>query len=234
MFTSEEREFLETVYKLKDGKMVPVEKKPVSQVKQDDFWSLLTKGKDKPPEGKPSKPSKDHTGVGPSGDKKDKPQDYKKPEKWISAGGVVLAGEDDLDRLWIRKAKGAAYGGWTFAKGMVDKGETKEVAALREVEEEMGIKAEIVPGAYLGTYEGGYSITHYYLMYAKRVSGKHDNETEKVALVTWTEAVHKFAKSGNTRDIKALNKAMEEVEKIKRARMARGEYARGDKPEEKP
>ena len=227
MFTPEEKEFLETVYKLnKDGKLVPedeLEDKP-SKLKQDDFWQIFSGSKkDKPPEGKPSKPGKE-SGVGPSGDKSDKyeKKPYKAPEKWISAGGVVLGGPDDLDHVWIRKAKGAAYGGWTFAKGMVDKGESKETAALREVEEEMGIVAEIIPGGYLGTYEGGYSITHYYMMYAKRNLGKHDDETEKMMLASWTEAVHKFAKSGNTRDIKALNNAMDFVEKMKRKQASVG------------
>lgn len=154
------------------------------------------------------------------GDKKaaepnDFPMPSPKKEKWISAGGVVLGGPDDLDHIWIRKPSNN-YGPWSFAKGKVDKGETKEKAALREVKEEIGIVAEIIPGGYLGSFEGGYSHTHYYMMFAKRNLGRHDKETEKVMLATWTEAVHKFAKGGNNRDIQVLTRAMDQVEKMKR------------------
>ena len=210
-----------------DGTFVKKEKdKDKPTEKQDSFWDKFVKSS-KPPEGKPSKPGKEG-GLGPDGDSKDKsyksdgkPKEY---SKWTSAGGVVLGGKDDLEHVWIRKAKGKAYGGWTFAKGMVDKGESQEQAAVREVEEEMGVKAQIIPGSYLGKYEGTASYTHYYMMYATSASGKHDNETEKVLLATWTEAMHKFAKSGNTRDIKVLTKAMEFVEKLKRHQMGKSQY----------
>jgi 8-oxo-dGTP pyrophosphatase MutT (NUDIX family) len=165
-------------------------------------------------------------GVGPDGSTGVKPEkpEYKKPEKWISAGGVVLGGPLDLDHVYIRKPSGN-FGPWAFAKGRIDKGETQEQAALREVEEEIGIVARIIPGGYLGLAEGSMSHTHYYLMYAVRDLGHHDDETDKVLLASFTEAVHKFAKGGNSRDIKILTKAMDLVEKIKRKRAAGDEKA---------
>ncbi len=149
--------------------------------------------------------------------KGEKPKDDKPKaqEKWVSAGGVVLGGKDDLDHVYIRKPSNG-YGPWSFPKGRIDEGESKEKTALREVEEEIGIVAEIVPGGYLGTGEGGYSVTHFFLMFAKRDLGRHDSETEKVLLADWTQAVHKFAKGGNSRDIKILTRAMDMVEKMKR------------------
>lgn len=172
-----------------------------------------------------SKPDKDGSlGVGPDGSSGLKPEkpEYKKPEKWISAGGVVLGGPDDLDRIYIRKPSGN-FGPWAFAKGRIDKGETQEQAARREVEEEIGIVARIIPGGYLGLAEGSMSHTHYYLMVAIRDLKRHDEETDKVLLATYTEAIHKFAKGGNSRDIKILTKAMDLVEKIKRKRLASGD-----------
>lgn len=151
-----------------------------------------------------------------AGKSSDKKAQQKPPEKWVSAGGVVLGGMDDLDHVYIRKPT-AGWGPWSFPKGKIDRGETREQAALREVEEEIGIVARILPGSYLGTGEGGYSITHYYVMVAERNLGRHDKETEKVLLATWTEAVHKFAKGSNMRDMKILTKAMDFVEKLKRA-----------------
>ncbi len=50
----------------------------------------------------------------------------------ITAGGIVKNGDETL--FIFRKGK------WDFPKGKIDKGETLEDAALREVEEECGIK----------------------------------------------------------------------------------------------
>lgn len=144
-----------------------------------------------------------------------KPEKWKKPEKWFSAGGVVVAGKDDYGRIYIRKPSNN-YGPWSFPKGKIDKGESPPKAALREVEEEIGVIADLVPGGYLGTGEGDYSVTHYYLMVAKRDTGRHDMETEKVELVPWSEAIHTFARVGNLRDLRITTRAMDLVEKLKK------------------
>lgn len=136
-------------------------------------------------------------------------------EKWFSAGGVVLAGKDDYSKIYIRLPSNN-YGPWSFPKGKVDKGETPPKAALREVYEEIGVKAEMVPGGYLGTGEGDYSVTHYYLMYAVRDTGRTDHETEKVALVPWNEAIQTFARAGNLRDLRITTRAFDFVEELRK------------------
>jgi len=60
----------------------------------------------------------------------------------FSAGGVVI--KDKREVLLIKNPSNV----WTFPKGHIEKGETKEQAALREVKEETNIDAEIV--TYLG------------------------------------------------------------------------------------
>jgi len=55
-----------------------------------------------------------------------------------SAGGVII---HDNQVLLIYSPSRNSYG---FPKGTIDKGETKEVAALREVKEETGYNAEIL------------------------------------------------------------------------------------------
>ena len=210
-----ELELLEAVFKVnKQGVLVQIDKKTGEEIPAptQNPEKYGVKG---PKDGKPSKGAF-ASGVGPSGESGSKVEKYKKPEKWISAGGVVLGGEDDLDHVYIRKPANN-FGPWAFAKGRIDEGETQEQAALREVEEEIGIIAKIVPGGYLGSGEGSHSVTHYYLMFAVRDLKRHDSETEKVLLATYTEAMHKFAKGGNTRDIKILTKAMDKVEQLKRA-----------------
>ena len=59
----------------------------------------------------------------------------------ISAGGVVLFGNAIL---LLRKFNGD----WVLPKGKVEEGENNEEAALREVAEETGVKAETLK--YLG------------------------------------------------------------------------------------
>lgn len=54
------------------------------------------------------------------------------PDIW-AAGGVV---EDESGRLLV--VHRPRYDDWTFPKGKLDKGETLEQCALREVEEESG------------------------------------------------------------------------------------------------
>lgn len=230
----DELELLEAVFKMdRNGNLVPVDKPKSKESKPkagDDeeedvpkkpkgFWGS-TIGSFASKSGKPSKPPKGFSGVGPDGEAGDEGKSkykYKPPEKWISAGGVVVGGEDDLDHVYVRKPSNN-FGPWSFPKGKIDPGETQEKAALREVREEIGVVAKMAPNGYLGTGEGSMSVTHYYLMYGVRDTGKHDKETEKVKLATFTEAMHLFAKGGNTRDIKILSKAMALIEQIKRAK----------------
>lgn len=61
-----------------------------------------------------------------------------------SAGGIVLKKTRNL--LWL-VCQHSQHKGWVFPKGLVgdnDKNESMEKAALREVEEEGGIKAKII------------------------------------------------------------------------------------------
>lgn len=140
------------------------------------------------------------------------PEKWTKPEKWFSAGGVVVASKDDFSRIYIRKPSNN-FGPWAFPKGRIDKGESPPRAALREVREEIGVIADLIPGGYLGTGDGSMSVTHYYLMVAKRDTKKHDKETEEVKLVPWSEAIQTFASVGNLRDLRITTRALDLVEK---------------------
>lgn len=68
----------------------------------------------------------------------------------VSAGGIVYKTvkrpTSDVKRLWLI-CQHSKHKGWIFPKGLVgdnDSNESMEEAALREVEEEGGIKAKIV------------------------------------------------------------------------------------------
>jgi ADP-ribose pyrophosphatase YjhB (NUDIX family) len=135
---------------------------------------------------------------------------YKKPEKWTSAGGVVLQSRDDTSKVLVIKPSNN-YGPWAFPKGRVDEGETYQIAAVREVWEETGVKAKFLPmgkNTYLGHGEGTMSVTHFFLMYKVGGHPKPTDETEKALFVPWDEAINLFTKAGNKRDVKIALKAM--------------------------
>lgn len=58
-----------------------------------------------------------------------------------AAGGVVLRdGEGGPEVVVVHRPK---YDDWSLPKGKLDRGETHEQAALREVEEEIGLRCEL-------------------------------------------------------------------------------------------
>ena len=68
-------------------------------------------------------------------------------KRLFSAGIVVYrldCSQDPCKRLYILLHYQAGH--WDFPKGQIEKGETKEQAALRELEEETGLTADIVSG----------------------------------------------------------------------------------------
>jgi len=58
-----------------------------------------------------------------------------------AAGGVVLRGDDgDVEVLVVHRLR---YDDWSLPKGKLDPGETPAQAAVREVEEETGVRAVV-------------------------------------------------------------------------------------------
>jgi ADP-ribose pyrophosphatase YjhB (NUDIX family) len=106
-------------------------------------------------------------------------------------GGVLVSPER---RVLVREPKNH-FGGyvWTWPKGTLDRGETPERAALREVREETGYQGRIIgvlPSAYKGT---GNSTTAFYLMAPEGEQGKfRTDETAQVRWVSFAEAAELF------------------------------------------
>lgn len=59
-----------------------------------------------------------------------------------SAGGVVYRKRDAAIEVALIATRGKSV--WTLPKGLIDKGEGPETAAIREISEETGLKAKIV------------------------------------------------------------------------------------------
>jgi 8-oxo-dGTP pyrophosphatase MutT (NUDIX family) len=88
----------------------------------------------------------------------------------VAAGGLVIDASDEQTPrvLLVHRPK---YDDWSYPKGKLDPGETIEAAALREVEEETGLRCRIIRELtsvhYLYRGRGGETrpkVVHYYLM----------------------------------------------------------------------
>jgi 8-oxo-dGTP pyrophosphatase MutT (NUDIX family) len=106
----------------------------------------------------------------------------------FSAGGVAV--KKDNGKTLILVSQHSQHHGWVFPKGLIGdhvKGEQKEDTAIREVEEETGVKVKIIkpltPIEYWYVFEGEKikKTVYYFLM--EYISGditKHDLEMENV------------------------------------------------------
>jgi 8-oxo-dGTP pyrophosphatase MutT (NUDIX family) len=120
----------------------------------------------------------------------------------VSAGGVAYRKSRGHTEVAIIRV--APEDRWQLPKGIVDKGESPEEAALREVREEAGIDAEIVTRIETIEYwyfsgKGGdrvrfHKFVHFFLM--KYISGStddHDHEVEEARWVRIEEAIDMLA-----------------------------------------
>jgi 8-oxo-dGTP diphosphatase len=98
-----------------------------------------------------------------------------------AAGGVVV--RDGLVALVHRPR----YDDWTLPKGKLDKGESFEEAALREVEEETGLRARLLRELPSVSYEvrGRPKVVRYWLMEVESDEGFVAND--EVDEVRWVE-----------------------------------------------
>ena len=118
----------------------------------------------------------------------------------FSAGGIVYKKNDG--KMFILVAQHSQHHGWVFPKGIIGdhhKRESKEETALREVEEETGVKGKIIeplqPVTYWYNFEGEKikKTVYYYLM--EYISGNikdHDFEMENIEWILIEEVEDKL------------------------------------------
>ena len=98
-----------------------------------------------------------------------------------SAGGVIYKKVDNEYRFLIGKHSG--YHKWVLPKGMMEQGETEMETAVREVEEEVGVKAKIIDARPLK------SIEYFYMADLKEERGVAANGEETTRrIVKYQEA----------------------------------------------
>lgn len=120
----------------------------------------------------------------------------------VSAGGVAFRRVDSGLELVIVSVRPSLR--WQLPKGIVDPGETPEIAAIREVSEEAGVETELLE--LIETVEYWYQrvqygkriryhkFVHFYLLqYLGGDVSDHDREVAEARWVSFEEALEKLA-----------------------------------------
>jgi 8-oxo-dGTP pyrophosphatase MutT (NUDIX family) len=115
-----------------------------------------------------------------------------------SAGGIVVRFEGDVPHLVVgSRRRDRDIVTWTLPKGTPNPGETRELTALREVEEETGLKVRItgpldsIDYQFIQRGMRIHKTVHYFFM--EPVGGdlaRHDHEFEEVRWISFDEAAH--------------------------------------------
>lgn len=141
----------------------------------------------------------------------------------ISAGGVAFRQKDSsFEIALIAVAPGNR---WQLPKGLIDAGETPEIAALREVREEAGIdcdlidKIETIEYWYVGDRRGErvrfHKFVHFFLLkYASGDVADHDHEVIEARWVKIDEAIEMLAFKAEK---KAAFKASEKLKNFRQS-----------------
>lgn len=138
----------------------------------------------------------------------------------ISAGGVAFRHTDNQLQVAIVSVNPSRR--WQLPKGIIDEGETPEIAAVREVREEAGIETELleliekIEYWYVGDYRGErvrfHKFVYFYLLkYTGGDTANHDHEIVEARFVVPNEAVEMLAFSGEKT---VVEKAVEMIAKL--------------------
>ena len=133
-----------------------------------------------------------------------------------SSGGAVIHYLDGRPHVAMIATRGRSR--WGLPKGAVSKGETSEQAALREVQEETGILADII--CPLDTIEyyfrAGDTLIRkrvdFYLM--QYVGGKLTPQLTEVDDVEWVELSESIQRASFESEKKLLSAALEQIESV--------------------
>jgi 8-oxo-dGTP pyrophosphatase MutT (NUDIX family) len=96
--------------------------------------------------------------------------------RYSHAGGVVVRPVDGAREYLLVESR-ASPGEWVLPKGHIDPGETAEMTAVREVQEEAGVRAVVVALAGESTYTVNGRPVHviFFLMQYQGEAGGHED-----------------------------------------------------------
>ncbi|MBI5100817.1 MAG: NUDIX hydrolase [Nitrospirae bacterium] len=125
-------------------------------------------------------------------------------KRQTSSGGVIYKKSGDDILVVLVSVRGGKF--WCLPKGLLDRGETPEMTAVREVREESGLSGRIVEK--LGDINYWYYVkgdnikcrktVHFYLMeYLSGDTADHDFEVDSAEWFTIDEAIGKISFKGD-------------------------------------
>jgi 8-oxo-dGTP pyrophosphatase MutT (NUDIX family) len=144
------------------------------------------------------------------------PESRRKTRNEHSSGGAVISFRDGRPFVAMIATRNRTR--WGLPKGAVAKGETSEQAALREVQEETGILADIVTSLDSIEYffRAGDTLVRktvdFYLM--QYVGGKLTPQLTEVDDVEWVELSEAILRASFESEKKLLSAALEQVESV--------------------
>lgn len=96
--------------------------------------------------------------------------------RYTHAGGVVARAVDGQREYLLVEAR-RSRGQWVLPKGHIEPGETPEAAAVREVQEEAGVRAEVVARAGKSEYAvGGENVRVVFFLMRYRGEGRRQED----------------------------------------------------------
>lgn len=139
----------------------------------------------------------------------------------VSAGGVAFRRTGDETQMAIVSVKPSLR--WQLPKGIVDPGETPELAAVREVKEEAGVETDLL--RLIETIEYRYQrvqygkriryhkFVHFYLLqYQSGDVAKHDHEIAEARWVSFEQAIEMLAFKSERSVVEKAWKMIETIE----------------------
>ena len=127
-----------------------------------------------------------------------------------AAGGVVLRGDgDDVEVLVVHRVR---HQDWSLPKGKLDPGEEAQAAAVREVEEETGVRCAPGPELPDSIYPipGDLKHVRWFLMNAVSGDPKHREPDREVDDVRWVPVHEAPDLLTYDRDVSLLRRALNE------------------------
>jgi len=129
----------------------------------------------------------------------------------VQAAGGVISRRTERGEVEVLLVHRPHRRDWTFPKGKVDRGETDEACALREVEEETGLRCALLselPAISYIDHKGRRKVVRYWMMDPIGGVAGPRNEVDAVRWVTLNEAAATLTYDRDRALLKAFSAAL--------------------------